>query len=346
MTVDTAYEQLQDLGAAPLWRYYGNLFPAQPRSAAVPYRWSWQQLRPHLLHFARTLSLEEAERRVLMLVNPALTDPPATVTTLYAGLQIILPGETAQAHRHTSNAFRFILEGTGAWTTVNGERVHMAPGDLLLTPGWHWHDHTHQGDAPMIWLDALDYPLVNALQAGFYEKYPQRLQPVTRPDDAGSRQFLHGRLNPVGEKPTETLNSPITRYTWAETARALEAVADTAEGSEHDGICLEYTNPWTGGPVMPTIGCRVQRLRPAFQGAGRRHTASTIFNVVSGEGATIVDGVRLDWSRHDTFAVPGWAAYRHINTSPDKDAVLFSYSDEPVMRSLGLYRTESADPGA
>ncbi|MEV6308246.1 cupin domain-containing protein [Streptomyces sp. NPDC051840] len=344
-TDDPAYKALEGLGAAPLWRFYGNLFPAQPRSRAVPHRWSWHELRPHLLHFAGTLSLDEAERRVLMLVNPGLTDPPATVNTLYAGLQIILPGETAQAHRHTSNAFRFILEGDGAWTTVNGERVFMSPGDLLLTPGWHWHDHTHEGDAPMIWLDALDYPLVNALEAGFYEKYPQRLQPVTRPDDAGSRQFLHGRLNPVW-LPQDGPNSPVTRYTWAETRKALDSVADTAEGSDVDGIVLEYTNPWTGGPVMPTIGCRVQRLRPGFRGAGRRHTASTVFSVVRGEGATVVDGERLEWSEKDTFAVPGWASYRHLNSSSTDDAVLFSYSDEPVMRSLGLYRTESADPGA
>ncbi|MCX5402160.1 cupin domain-containing protein [Streptomyces sp. NBC_00102] len=344
-TDDNAYKALESLGAAPLWRFYGNLFPTQPKSRAVPYRWSWQELRPHLLHFSETLSLDEAERRVLMLVNPGLTDPPATVNTLYAGLQIILPGETAQAHRHTSNAFRFVLEGSGAWTTVDGERVFMSPGDLLLTPGWHWHDHTHEGDAPMIWLDALDYPLVNALEAGFYEKYPQRLQPVTRPDDAGSRQFLHGRLNPVW-LTQDGPNSPVTRYTWEETRLALEGISDTAAGSAVDGIVLEYTNPWTGGPVMPTIGCRVQRLRPGFRGAGYRHTASTIFTVVRGEGTTIVDGERLEWSENDTFAVPGWTPYRHLNHSASDDAVLFSYSNEPVLRSLGLYRAEDADPGA
>ncbi|WP_329539865.1 cupin domain-containing protein [Streptomyces sp. NBC_01358] len=210
----------------------------------------------------------------------------------------------------------------------------------------HWHDHTHEGDAPMIWLDAPDYPLVNALEAGFHEKYHQRLQPVTRADDAGSRQFLHGRLNPVRLSQGGP-NSPVPRYTWQETQRSLEGIADTAEGSDVDGIVLEYTDPWTGGPVMPAIGCRIQRLRPGFQGAGRRHTASTIFDVDHHvEGATIVDGVRLDWSEHDTFAVPGWASYRHLNASTSDDAVLFSYSDEPVMRSLGLYRAESADPGA
>lgn len=342
---DAAYKAIEELSAAPLWRYYGNLFPAEPRARAVPHLWSWRELRPHLLYFSQVLSLHEAERRVLMLVNPALTEPPATVNTLYAGLQIILPGETAQAHRHTSNAFRFILEGTGAWTTVNGERVHMAPGDLLLTPGWHWHDHTHQGEVPMMWLDALDYPLVNALEAGFYEQYPQRQQLLIRDDDYGSRLFLHGRLTPTWLTP-DGPNSPVTRYTWTETARALDAIADAAEGSDTDGIVLEYTNPWTGGPVMPTIACRIHRLRPGFQGVGRRHTASTIFNVVRGEGATIVNGVRLEWAEHDTFAVPGWASYRHVNTSASRDAVVFSYTDEPVMRALGLYRAQSADPGA
>src|SRR3989337_2890 len=157
-----AYAAVARLGTAPLWRYYGNLFAAEPRSRAVPHLWRYPDLRPYLLHFADELSLEEAERRVLMLVNPGLPDPPATTTTLYAGIQVILPGETAQAHRHTSGAFRFIIEGDGAYTTVNGERVHMHPGDLLLTPGWHWHDHAHDGEGPMLWLDGPDFPPLHA----------------------------------------------------------------------------------------------------------------------------------------------------------------------------------------
>src|SRR5581483_1100174 len=156
MTDAAAYEQVERLSAAPLWRHYGNLFPKEPTNRARPHVWPYAELRRLALHFCRTLSLEEAERRVLMLVNPALTDPPATVNTLFAGIQIITPGETAQAHRHAAGAFRFIIEGSGAATTVNGERVHMHPGDLLLTPGWHWHDHIHEGDGPMMWLDGLD----------------------------------------------------------------------------------------------------------------------------------------------------------------------------------------------
>jgi gentisate 1,2-dioxygenase len=335
-----AYEAIQCLGAVPLWRYQRNLFPAQPKSKAVPYVWRYKKLRPYLLHFSTTLSLKEAERRVLMLVNPGMQEPPATVNTLYAGIQIILPGETAQAHRHASGAFRFIIEGSGAYTTVNGERVHMHPGDLLLTPGWHWHDHAHEGEGPMMWLDGLDYPLVNMLEAGFFELYNERLQPATSPDDFSTHQYLHGRLNPVWEQPhaQSTQNSPIGNYTWTETEKALDAIADDATGSDFDGILLEYTNPWTGGPVMPTTSCRIARLRPGFHGRAHKHTSSTIYHVVRGQGATIVDGTRLEWGEHDIFAVPGWAAHEHINTSSTQDAVLFADTDEPVMRSLGLYR--------
>ncbi|MCW6010504.1 cupin domain-containing protein [Micromonospora sp. CPCC 205371] len=333
------YDAIARLGTAPLWRYFGNLFAAEPKSRAVPYLWSYSALRPYLLHFADVLSLEEAERRVLMLVNPGLTEPPATTTNLYAGIQVILPGETAQAHRHTAGAFRFIIEGRGAYTTVNGERVHMHPGDLLLTPGWHWHDHAHEGDGPMLWLDGLDYPLVNALEVGFFELYSERTQKAEVPDDISSRQFIHGRLTPAWD-PRPSANSPIGNYPWEETSRAFDAIADDASGSDADGVVLEYTNPWTGGPVMPTIGCRIARLRPGFRGVPRRQTPSTIYHVVRGEGVTIVDGQRLEWGEKDVFAVPGWSTYEHRTASLSDDAILFSYSDTPAVTSLGLYREE------
>src|SRR5680860_669500 len=237
------YAGIAEHGAAPLWRHLGDLFLPEPKSKGIPHVWRYDLLRPYMLHFADSLSIEEAERRVLMLVNPGLQDPPATVNSLYAGVQIILPGETAQAHRHTSNAFRFIIEGKGAYTTVNGERVHMHPGDLLLTPGWHWHDHYHEGDGPMMWLDGLDYPLINALETGFFELYGERSQKSSVPDDLSSRQFIHGRLNPAWETQ-RTQSSPIGNYPWVETQRAFDAIAESAEGSAVDGVVLEYTNPW------------------------------------------------------------------------------------------------------
>jgi gentisate 1,2-dioxygenase len=336
MTGDGAYREMAELGVGALWRHLGNLFTTEPISRAVPFHWSYRALRPYMLHFAGALSIEEAQRRVLMLVNPGLREQSATATGLYAGIQVILPGEQAQAHRHTSNAFRFIIEGSGAYTTVAGERVHMHPGDLLLTPGWRWHDHYHEGDGPMMWLDGLDFPLVNALDTGFFELYPETAQPASVPDGLSSRQFIHGRLNPawVSER---TVSSPIGNYPWVETQRAFESIADSAAGSAVDGVLLEYTNPWNGGPVLPTMSCRIQRLAPGFRGAARRHTAATILHVVRGEGTTVVDGEEFHWAEHDVLTVPSWASYQHVNSSRSAAAVLFSYTNEPVVRALGLY---------
>ncbi|MFI8453506.1 cupin domain-containing protein [Streptomyces erythrochromogenes] len=334
----TAYQQLDAMSVGPLWRHLGDLFPAQPPLRAIPFHWSYEQLRPLMEHFATALSIEEAQRRVLMLINPGMQDTSATVTGLYAGIQIILPGEQAQAHRHSSNAFRYIIEGSGAYTTVAGERVHMSPGDLLLTPGWDWHDHFHQGDGPMTWLDGLDFPLVNLLDTAFFELHPETAQKTTIADDLSSRQYIHGRLNPTWTQRA-TLSSPIGKYPWAETERAFAAIADHATGSEVDGISLEYTNPWTGGPVLPTISCRVQRLIPGFLGTARRHTAATILHVVRGEGRTVINGEEFAWKDKDVFVVPSWASYQHIVDS-SAGAVLFAYSNEPVVKALGLYREE------
>ncbi|GCD97014.1 gentisate 1,2-dioxygenase [Embleya hyalina] len=334
---ERSYADLGRLGVEPLWRYYRNLFPAEPHSLAVPFLWRYHELRPHLLHFAQALSLEEAERRVLMLVNPGMQDPPATVNSLYAGIQVVTPGETAQAHRHSAGAFRFVIEGEGAYTTVDGARLRMRPGDLLLTPGWSWHDHRHEGTGPMMWLDALDYPLVNALEAGFFETYDQRSQDIRAPRDLPASQYVHGRLVPAWDTERATA-SLVGNHTWEETRRAFDAIAHDAVGSDVDGIVLEYTDPWSGGPVMPTLSCRIQRLPPGFRGAARRRTPGTIHHVVSGRGTALVDGRTLDWRDKDVFAVPGWAWCELTNTSRTEDAFVFSYSNEPVLRALGLYR--------
>lgn len=337
---DDAYSGLTKLDAAPLWRYLGDLFRPEPKSVAIPTIWHYQALREYAMYFAEHLPIEDAQRRVLMLVNPGLQEPPATVNTLYAGIQILLPGEQAPAHRHTSNAFRFVIEGSGVYTTVDGERVHMRPGDLLMTAGMQWHDHFHPTDEPMMWLDGLDYPLINSLEAGFYEKFPDTYQKSTAPDDISTRQFIHGRLNPTWV-PRTSPNTPVGNYPWSETEHALSAIGDDVDGCEHDGIALEYTNPLNGGPVLPTIGCRIQRLKPGFSGRPRRHTPSVICHVVRGHGTTQVGETLLQWHPNDVFVIPGWATYQHKNAATDDDAVLFTYSNEPVMKSLNLYREES-----
>jgi len=337
---EDAYRGLSDLDAAPLWRYLGELFRPEPRSAAVPVVWSYAKLREYAMYFADHLPIEDAQRRVLMLVNPGLQEPPATVNTLYAGIQILLPGEQAPAHRHVSNAFRFVIEGSGVYTTVNGERVFMEPGDLLMTPGWHWHDHFHPADAPMMWLDGLDYPLTNMLEGGFFEMHGDTYQKSDKPDNLSTRQFIHGRLNPTwGDRSLPY--TPVGNYPWRETQRALDAIGDDVIGSEHDGVSLEYTNPLNGGPVLPTISCKVQRLRPGFVGVPRRQTPGVICHVVRGHGSTVVGDTTLTWGPKDVFVIPGWATYEHRNAAHDEDAVLFTYSNEPVMRAMNLYREES-----
>jgi gentisate 1,2-dioxygenase len=333
-----AYAELEEFGAAPLWRFYGNLFLPEPRSQAVPYHYRYKEFRRSIDFFTGIMSLKEAERRVLMMVNPGLKDPPATLSTLFAGLQTIIPGETAAPHRHSANAFRFIIDGTGAYTTVNGERVDMRPGDLLLTPGWHWHDHVHEGSEPMYWLDGLDYPLINLVEGGFFEKLDGPRQSETVPAGLSSRMFTHGRLNPAWMSSAGA-NSPIGNYSWAQTKATFDEIGDDVAGSSTDGIILDYVNPWTGGPVMPTIGCRIARMRKGFSGRGRRTTCNTIFHVVEGSGSTTVGDQVYNWERGDTIAVPLWTWYKH-SVAKDEHATLFSFTDEPVRRSLGLYQDQ------
>ncbi|WP_199844378.1 cupin domain-containing protein [Streptomyces sp. RTd22] len=264
------YEAIEKLGTSPLWRYYGELFTAEPRSKAVPHLWSYRELRPHMLHFAGALSLEEAERRVLMLVNSGMTEPPATVNSLYAGIQIILPGETAQAHRHTANAFRFIIEGEGAYTTVNGERVHMRPGDLLLTPGWHWHDHYHEGDGPMMRLDGLDYPLVNALEAA------SSSSTTSAPSGPGGRTTCPaGSSSTAGSTPcgssrtTSTPRSATTR--GARRTRPSPASATTRPAAATTVSCW---NTATRTPAAPSCPPSPAGSRGSARASTAPHTAT------------------------------------------------------------------------
>jgi gentisate 1,2-dioxygenase len=341
------YAMLERLDLAPLWEYQTNLFPKEPSKRALPFLWHYEDIRPELLHFGDALSMEKAERRVLMLINPGLREQAATVANIYAGFQLILPRETARAHRHTSNAFRFIVEGEGASTTVDGEKTSMRAGDLLLTPGWAWHDHTHEGDGPMIWLDGLDFPLINILGVQFFETFSERAQPQVRPSNQASRLYAHARLNPVlrdKAKSGKGRSSPLSNYPWEQTEAALTAIGFDIEGAHRTGVVLDYVNPLDGGPVLPTMNCRIVRLPPGFDGVAQRRTASEIVHVVRGSGTTMIDGQRFDWKAHDTMALPIWSTHRHLNSSSSEDAILFTYSDAPVLESLGLYREDAGSP--
>jgi gentisate 1,2-dioxygenase len=304
------YAQLQAQHVTPAW--IGGGISVEPKSAAVPHLWHWQDLRPQAMRAAELVGTAQAERRVLRLSNPNLSGVASN--TLVANIQIVMPGEIARAHRHSGAALRLIIEGRGGYTVVNGERVPMSPGDLVLTPNWSWHDHANDTDAPMIWLDGLDTPLVRMLEAGFYEEYHQERQELGPP-----------------------VNASEWHYPMSEMRAALERLAAANPGGE---ITLEYTNRRTGGPVMPTIACHMQMLRPGEKIEARRRVCCTNYHVVEGAGYSVVGDQRLDWQDKDVFTVPTWTFYEHVN-SGDRPAFLFSFSDAPVMKALSLYRDQT-----
>jgi gentisate 1,2-dioxygenase len=305
------YTQLRAQHVTPAW--LSEAVSAAPQSAAVPYLWHWKDLRPQAMRAAALVGTAQAERRVLRLSNPGLG--AIASQTLVANIQIVMPGEIARAHRHSAAALRLIIEGKGGYTVVNGARVPMFPGDLVLTPNWCWHDHANDTDAPMIWLDGLDTPLVRLLEAGFFEEYPHDRQEV----------------GAVG-------NASQWHYPMSEMRAALNRLA--AEGGNADtGIVLEYRNRAADGPVMPTISCHMQLLRPGEATRAWRRVCRTNYHAVEGTGFSVIGGVRLDWEDKDVFTVPAWTFCEHVNTT-DRPAFLFCFSDAPVMKALSLYREE------
>jgi gentisate 1,2-dioxygenase len=331
------YEELRAQHVTPAWISGGITF--EPRSKAVPHVWHWRDLRPQAMRAAELVGTEQAERRVLRLTNPSLPGVSAS-NTLVANIQIVMPGEIARAHRHSPSALRLIIEGQGGYTVVNGDRIPMSPGDLVLTPNWTWHDHANDTDAPMIWLDGLDTPLVRMLEAGFWEEYGADTQTLGKGADPSVAKYGAGGLRPAWEGEPATRYSPLWHYPLAQARATLEQLAAEHAGSPHDGVILEYTNPLTGGPTMPTIGCHIQMLRPGEHTRAHRHVCCTNYHVIEGSGHSIVGGVELDWEDKDVFTVPTWTFHEHVNTG-SHPALLFSFTDAPVMKALDLYREEA-----
>lgn len=268
----------------------GHWQPRERRVDLQPSLWRWSVIYSCLMEAGEVVQLGHAgeanNRRTVQLVNRALTGQKATSRTLQMSVQLVKPGERAECHRHTAAALRFVVEGDGtAYTTVEGEEMLMEPGDLVLTPNWTWHDHYNGGAHPIIWLDVLDLHLTNHLDATFHELYGEGpAQPVIKPDG-----YCRQRLGAV-RPPTTSVGGQALPYTykWRDTLRALEEIVATGQRDPYDGVLLEYTNPLTGGPTMPTIGCWVQWLPPGETTRFHRHTSSTIYHVIQGEGVTTV----------------------------------------------------------
>jgi gentisate 1,2-dioxygenase len=328
-------ERLGRKNAAPLWDVLGEIVPPVPRPASIPALWRYEELRPLLMEAGRLITAQEAERRVLMLENPGLRGASRITQSLYAGLQLILPGEVAPSHRHTASALRLVIEGHGAYTAVDGERTTMQPGDFILTPSWTYHDHGNPGDAPVIWMDGLDIPIVNMFDTGFAEHHPDRTQPVTRPEGDALTRYGAGLL-PL-EYETGRKSSPMFAYPYARSRETLERLYRSGSLHPSHGIKMQFVNPATGGYPMPTIGAFLQLLPSGFRGGPYRSTDATVYYVVEGRGQSHVASTSLSWQARDIFVVPSWNPVAHEAT---EDVVLFSFSDRPVQKALGLWREQ------
>lgn len=333
------YDKIKSKHLSPLWESLHTLVPPQPTTPCVPAIWRYNDIRDDIMAAGALISAEEAVRRVLVLENPGLPGQASITQTLYAGLQLIMPGEIAPSHRHTQSALRFIVEGKGAYTAVDGERTTMQPGDFIITPGWTYHDHGNpevvEGGEPVVWLDGLDIPLLRFLDAGFAENYPEAVQPVMRPEGDSFARFGYN-MAPVRHQAGPGA-SPIFNYPFERSREALDRLYRYGELDAWDGVKLRYLNPVTGGWPIPTIATYMQLLPAGFQGKSYRTTDATVFCVVEGTGTARIGDQQFHFGPRDVFVVPSW---HPVQLAALEDAVLFSYSDRPVQAALNLLREE------
>jgi gentisate 1,2-dioxygenase len=334
------YKHLKAQHTGALWTVANKIEPWEPASTSVPVIWRYQDLRDSVLKAVELVSPEKAGRRVVYLENPGRADVVAAVGWLYSGLQVMAPGECASSHRHSASALRFIMEGEGAFTNVDGHMVTLGRNDFVLTPNGTWHEHgVAEGGSVCIWQDGLDIPLMNALDANFYEVHPELQQAIAYPVNDTTATWAGAGLSPAGAQWSKRY-SPLLKYEWAPTYEALVRYAATTDGSPFDGVHMDYVNPVTGGAVMSTIGASMQLLRPGERTKAHREVGNFVYQCAKGSGWSVINGKRFDWKERDIFVVPSWMFHEHANASDRDDACLFSFHDLPVMRALGLYRQE------
>ena len=311
----------------------------EPEPGFRPFLWKWKIIRDALEKAAQHIRPEEAFRRFIGYQHPELK--LGTAHTLLMGAQMVCPGEFAPAHRHTMEAIRFVVEGRGAATVVEGEPLPMAEGDLITTPSWSWHDHINSGDRPIVWLDGANGPMIHYYQIGFANPHPQQRQTMSKP--VGWSQHTYGTLRPQTIQAVAvaaTLRPPY-RYAWEESRRSLEVRAEHP-GDPFDGVLLRYVDPLSGGPTLPTMSCEIQMLRRGEKGRSHRHTYTVVYHVFRGSGTSWIGDQRFDWEQGDSFVVPLWSWHSHENNSRDP-AILFSINDRPAIEALGFYREEGRE---
>jgi gentisate 1,2-dioxygenase len=316
------------------WQNVQGDVDREPVPSFEPCHWKGKDLFAAMEKAGDVVGLDVSFRRVIQMWNPSLKN--GTSRTLVLNLQLLKPGEDALSHRHMAGAIRFILKGHGTRLIVEGESFEIGEGDFVTTPSWTWHDHENHGGQAMMWLDGLDSPLVRLLETDFHEPDPRKKQPVTKPE--GYTLATMGALRPSWVRQN-SIQPPAFCYKWEDTEKALSKVGEQP-GDPYDGIVLEYANPVTGGPTLPTMSCQIHMLRSNEKTKTHRHTSSTIYHVWKGSGVTTIGDKRYEWEKGDSFVVPLWYHHRHENTSKDP-AVLFVMSDKPLMAAIGHYREDA-----
>jgi len=327
-------KSMEEVHVSPLWPALRNLLPLdRPIPVTKSSLWSFGRIRPLVLRAGELTPIEKAERRVLVLCDPGRgTAFPQATATIYVGFQLLLPGEHAPAHRHIPSAARIIVEGEGAYTTVNGEKCVMHPGDLILTPGGMWHEHGHEGTEPVIWLDALDVPILAYLEGSYREEGKPQIVP-SRPDGSAV-EYSQAGLVPSRRYRALRPNYPLLRYPWERTEAGLRAIAKHASSSEIAE--LEYINPETGDSCLPTLGFTAMMLLPGRVARPPIRSSSAVFHVIHGSGRSTVDGEILAWKSGDTFSVSVFAEVEH-SASGTEPAFLIRIHDAPLQQKLGFY---------
>lgn len=310
-TIETLIKGASEAYAVPLWPQMVRFNPPEPNPKCVPYVWDYERIKPYLVRAGELVQEKDAERRVLMLVNPA-REGPYTTDTVYAGLQLVMPNETAPAHRHVAFAMRFIIEGNGGYTAIHGKRIAMNRGDVILTPTWNWHDHGKDGSGPMIWLDALDLPSFIHFPVHFVEHYDKPRYPA---------------------EDIDTSQSPIV-FPWIRMQEQLDEM-------EGEWVSREYLKA-DGSYVSKTLGPSAERINRGASSPPVRETASSVYHVIAGSGYSEIGGKKYEWRTGDTFCIPSWYKYQHFAGSSET-VYLYRFDDKPMIKALGFYRWEGMD---
>lgn len=326
---------LTERNLVPLWPSLRSVLPyGIPARRTKPVVWNYADIRPNLLKAGELTPIHKAERRVLVLANPGLgLENMQATPSIYIGMQLIQPGETAPNHRHSPSAVRFVVEGEGGFTAVEGERLPMEKGDLILTPSGLWHEHGHTGKGPVVWLDALDLPAVYALEASYCTE--GRSQTVRNEPDSSQTRYRRSGLLPYASLGRPRSPYPLLRFPWREVRQSLESLATITPRDQM--VHLAYVNPETGQECLPILGFSAMMLRPGETARPVRRSASAVVHVIEGRGEAEIDGVALGWGDCDTLAVPTHAALSITNASTKAPAFLFMVDDAPMQRKLGYY---------